>query len=213
MKKQPRSLFKSRKRSGAFKVEPNRAEPYDPNNELYIATHEAGHAVAAVMLGRPLESVDLNHRRRPDGTLSVGFTDSGRIGFLDVAGKGEDAAMPILISALAGPMAESMVNPRILEFGSYSGDITDARRVAAVAICDAGDFVQGDRGLELSSDVQRLNAPRIQALWSLALDTASGFVEMHRDVIQTVAAELRKKRRLSGKEVADVVARMPVAPA
>jgi hypothetical protein len=52
------------------------ADTHDPDDIRYCAMHEAGHAVAAVLLGIRLNGVDLKRRPEADGAVSVGFTDA-----------------------------------------------------------------------------------------------------------------------------------------
>ena len=47
---------------------------YDPDDTRYVAMHEAGHSVAAVVLGIGMERVDIKRRRFPNGLTSVGYT-------------------------------------------------------------------------------------------------------------------------------------------
>ena len=62
---------------------------YDPDDLFFIATHEAGHAVAAIILGFPSTSVDVNRRTRPDGLTSAGTTHTEEINPKDAVGKGD----------------------------------------------------------------------------------------------------------------------------
>src|ERR1700731_705226 len=127
--KKPKRLFKERRRSGVIGKEPER---YNPDDMRYIATHEAGHAVAAVVLGLGLKSVDVRGRRMPDGNHSAGFTEL-QVPSPDIASKGEDGAMPYLIQSLAGAYAEAKVNPRTAEYGLFEQDLESAHGIAAVA--------------------------------------------------------------------------------
>ena len=72
----------------------------------YIATHEAGHAVSAVVLGLPLDSVDIRRRTLSDGRISVGFSDTGHIKVNDVKRMDEKTLISHLSSIMAGPIAE-----------------------------------------------------------------------------------------------------------
>ena len=60
--KKPKRMFKDRQPLATV-----RAERYNPNDIRYIATHEAGHAVSAILLGINLKSVDIMTRRLPNG--------------------------------------------------------------------------------------------------------------------------------------------------
>jgi hypothetical protein len=198
--KHPKSLFKQRVRSGVVKAD--RAERYDPDAPKYIATHEAGHAVSAIVLGLNLKSVDIKRRILGVG-ISVGFTDTGRLGIDDVAGKGEDAALPHLIHTLTGPLAESMVNPFAYEFGGHEMDREDARHIAAAAICEITTMPDGSMGV--TADERRRHGPRLDALFDAAASAAYELVVEHWLAIQMVAALLVERKQLSGAEVAAIV--------
>jgi hypothetical protein len=84
----------SQRGNRAAKALPN---GYDPNDRRYIALHEAGHAVSAVVLGKKLKKVNIKSRVVPGG-VSVGFTDSGRLELMEVAGMGEEQGQRTLNS-------------------------------------------------------------------------------------------------------------------
>jgi hypothetical protein len=95
------------------------SQGYDPNDPRFVAVHEAGHAVSAIVLGLNLASVDIKRRRLPDGGISMGFTDTGKTGLEDIGGKGEEAALPHVIQSLTGALAESKVNERLMECNGH----------------------------------------------------------------------------------------------
>jgi hypothetical protein len=183
---------------------------YDANDIRYIATHEAGHAVAAVVLGSRLKSIDLKQRRLPDGRISVGFTDS-QVDAADVAGKGEAAAMPYLIQTFAGPFAERTINHQLdASCESGGGDKEVARRIAAVAVCEA---VYNDNQMVIPTEEQERNRDRIGKLIEDACEAAMHFVNEHVGTIIEVAEALIEKRELTGDEVAAIVNARRVDPA
>jgi hypothetical protein len=187
------------------RVEPSRQQPYDPNDPRFVATHEAGHAVSAIVLGFGLKSVDIKRRRVPGipGGLSMGFTDSGRVDVEDVAGKGEEAALPHIIQSMTGNMAEARVNHRLAECNGHEADMRDASRVAVVAICEATE--RGDGRLEITPEEIERNAVRLQALWERATSAAARLIDAHWPAIERVAALLLQRESLAGDEVAAIV--------
>jgi ATP-dependent Zn protease len=212
--KPPKRLFKNRPRARGRRIEPVDSDPSveavdsDPdlltaNDPLYIATHEAGHAVAAVVLGLPLRAVDIRKRNLPDGRISVGFTD----GEVCTNGQDEDEAMPHLIACYAGCCAEGVVNPRVLEGGSYTNDWKDARTIAVSAVCPVTD--RGDGYVEISMEVQKQNAERINELLGAAAKASMELVELHLPAIKRVAKLLLERKQLTGDEVAKVVRENP----
>ena len=186
---------------------PVRGDRYDPNDLRYIATHEAGHAVAAVVLGLDLAGVDIRRRRLPGGRVSIGFTDC-KLNTRDVMGKGEHAAMPRLVQLMAGPLAESAVNPAA-DYGSGpSSDLEGARQVAVIAICEA--VLDGTRS-QIDAAEQRRNEPRIIALLDSAEVAAADLVRNYDQAITRVASLLLEREVLSGEDVADVVSKNLIA--
>src|SRR4051794_25962540 len=127
----------------------------------HTALHEAAHAVSAIVMGIPLRSVDTKARRIGD-VVSCGFTDTGPLNARDVRGKGEDAAMPHLVQKFAGPAAELCVNKLATRDGPGISDFDCARRIAAVAICDATQ--QADGSMLIPPEELRRNESRLCAL-------------------------------------------------
>jgi hypothetical protein len=200
--KKPKGIFRGRRRSGVHYVEPTRTDTYDPNDVFYIAVHEAGHAVACVVLGLDLKSVEVKRYPLPSGIESAGFTDSARVMASDLTGKGEKAAMPHLINIYAGPSAERMVNPRMHEYTGHHADLEDAERVAAYAICNL--TVEGDRTGFTEAEMER-NKPRLDALLELAKAAADRLVKDLSQTIFRVADLLKDRKELTGYEVAEIV--------
>jgi hypothetical protein len=72
--------------------------------------HQAGHAMAAVVLDLGLKSVDLKRREYENGRLAVGFAAVRGVRAEETVGKGEEVVFPYLIQRLAGGYAESLVH-------------------------------------------------------------------------------------------------------
>jgi hypothetical protein len=189
----------------------NRAvkEPRVDNTELndprHIALHEAGHAVAAVVLGLSLRKVELKRRVIPQG-ISVGFTDSP-VEVMDVAGKGEEAAMPRMIQIMAGPVAEMRENEDVVATGAFQHDMDFLRRVAAVATLEATQ--RADGRMEIPPDVLQRNKSRLDQTCASALHRADELVAHHWQAILAVRDALLGKGELSGHEVAAIVRDCP----
>jgi hypothetical protein len=188
----------------ACRPEPDESDDYDPNDIRYIATHEAAHAVAAIVYGVKLTSVDLKKRKLPGGRISVGFTRTPPVPFEAVAGKGEAVALPFMVQGLVGPLAEAGVNPGLVsaDDGSCSKDIEDAKLTATVAVCDCSH--EGSRSVISPEEIER-KRPRLKKLMADATDAAAQFVSDHGETIVEVANALIEKRELSGEEVAAIV--------
>lgn len=185
-------------------VRPDRG---NPNDLRYIAHHEAGHAVSAVVLGFPLRTVDIKRRPMPGGQVSMGFTDTGPVGIKEVAGKGEAAARRLIVQCMTGPLAEMEVNPRLLEEGGDRQDRADAMRTATVAMCVPQD--RGGGRMEISSAEQVRNKDRINALVMSSLQEAAELVATHWPAIHRVADLLIRRQSLTGDEVTEVVRTAP----
>jgi hypothetical protein len=200
--KKPRRIFRERREPDYVRVAQCKGSRYDPNDVQFIAMHEAGHAVSAIVLGYKLKSVDIKNRRSPNGRLSGGFADSGKVNINDVRGKGEVAALPHIVQCLTGPLAESMVNPVFVDYGAHLDDFESARRVAAVALCDA--IEKSDR-MEITSNELKRMETEVNSLFSAATDDAGRLVNDHSEAIVRVAELLVERKHLSGDEVAAIV--------
>jgi hypothetical protein len=177
---------------------------FDPDDPRYVAYHEAGYAVAAVVVGLDLKLVDVRPCTLPNGRPAGGFT---RIGIHndDIVGKGEEAALPHLVQSMAGIFAECQVNPHPREWQEAAGDdMEDMRRVARLAICesvreDDGQFLFTPEGI-------RQGRPRMRALRDRAMAATVQLIDEHWPAIEQVAARLLERGRLTGAEVATIVA-------
>ena len=174
---------------------------YDPNSIRTIAVHEAGHAVASVVLGQGLKSVNIRPHVLPDGRIRSGLTDTPFME-ADIAGRGESAAKPYLIQGFSGPIAEIKVNWRYHEQNGSSGDYERIRRIAAIAICGTPS---AESYVEITPEEWARNEPRWRALLESAYTDAVSLVEDHWPAIKEVATLLGARQELSGDEVAAIV--------
>jgi hypothetical protein len=175
---------------------------YDPNAIHRVAVHEAGHGVVAVVLGIPLNGVDIKRRRLPDGSLLGGYADTGKLNTFDLAGKGEEVALPHMILALAGPVAESAIHHQAFRFGGCDLDFKNVRDMAVIAL-DIGT-VQPD-GLLITPDELKQNRNRLEALMERAASATVDLINQHFAAIKTVAKLLLERQEVSGEEVAAIV--------
>jgi hypothetical protein len=198
-------LFKQRARTGTSRVEPPpRPAPYDPDDPKFIAMHEAGHAVAAIVLGFDLKSVDIVGRQTPEVEI-LGVADSGRVHGSELAGKGEEVGLPHIIHSWAGPLAESRVNPHVRdrEYEAHRLDVESAYRFAVLSICNPTTGADGLR--EITREERMRNVDRVQALLHRGVVEAAKLVQTYRPAIEEVAALLLKRKRLTGTEVVAIV--------
>jgi hypothetical protein len=172
------------------------------NDPRYIALHEAGHAVSAVVLGKKLKKVNIKSRVVPGG-VSVGFTDSGRLNLMELAGMGEEAAMPHLVQQFTGPIAELRENPGARDSGAFNDDLAGARCIAIASICEMTHIGGGQVGV--TPEEQRRKEGRLAAFWTAAQQKAEQLVNDHWEAICKVRDLLLKKLELCGEEVAAIV--------
>jgi ATP-dependent Zn protease len=161
--------------------------------------HEAGHAVAALIMGMNLNGVDINRRRLPDGRLSVGYTDCP----VETKMFDEESLIPAMIYCFAGPLAESHIHERAIETTAFEGDQQEAFSLAALAVCERVD--KGDGSEEVPVAEIKRNRARIDDLIKLALEKAAELVDEHIRAITEVADALTDRRSLTGDEVAAIV--------
>jgi hypothetical protein len=203
VKKPKKSIFKARARTGISKAEPAAFDSDDQNAPLYIATHEAAHAVAAVLLGLRLRSVDIKTLPLDRDHVSAGFTDTGEIVRSEIAGKGEAAVKAELITSLVGPLAELRVNPRFYDYKHVASfDFQKANELARLAVVDPTQT--DEEGYALAEERERTE-PLARALYDSAFTAAAKLVEAHYPIISKVAQLLMARRELSGEEVRAVV--------
>jgi cell division protease FtsH len=201
--KRRKRRFNQRPLRGTFKADSTSVDGYDPNDIRYVAIHEAGHAVSAVVLGFNLKSVEIRRRRMPSGQWSLGFTDTGSVVNLEVAGKGEEFVKSYLIQEFSGPMAELQVNDRAAESSALADDLEGARRIAVLAICEASD--KGDGTFEINPNEMARNEARLNSLIRNALEATNLLIKDHWSAICRVADLLVTRKVLTGDEVATIV--------
>jgi hypothetical protein len=177
------------------------------NDIRHIAVHEAGHAVAAIVQGVALNSVDIEEKRTPDGMWSRGFTDSP-IAFQDTS---EATVMPFIIQSLCGPLAEMRVDPNGKEKAvlttAFQGDYSVCNQLAAIVVHEDTSGEKGD--LVIHSDDVRRNRDRAQEVVERAVPLASALVDANWNAIDAVATRLLEAKFLTGSEVSAIVAANP----
>src|SRR5262249_54774756 len=149
------------------------------------AHHEAGHAVAAVVLGTGLISVDIRPQRVPGGGVGRAGANLVRPQDRDILGRGEDAVLPYLVTLIAGWASEKRVSPGAqFEHNHPQSDGQMVRRYAIGAVCTP----VSDRGrIVLRAEEQVEKADRISAFIELAQQRAEEFVALHGAAIDAVA--------------------------
>jgi hypothetical protein len=163
-----------------------------------VATHEAGHAVAAVVLGLDLEYVDIRRGERPDGTRDDAHVFTKHPPLREFVGKGYEFARAQMVMTCAGPAAEVKISPLAVVFGAARKDYPDALRFAGLAL---SEVLPDDtpRPLTEAEEAERL------VLFERAKAEAAAFVEEHWDAIQRVAARLVETKYLTGTQIAELV--------
>lgn len=166
------------------------------------AHHEAGHAVAAVVLRTGLISVDIKPMQMPGGGIGIGGANL-RCPPESILGKGEDDMLRYLITFLAGWLAEGLVCPGAeLEYGHPQSDGASVLRYARGAFCVP---VLRDGRVVLPGDEVEAKRSRIDALISRAIVEGTSFVARHAGAIGAVATALLHRETLSAREVEELV--------
>jgi hypothetical protein len=173
-----------------------------------VARHEAGHAVAAIVLGLELKSVRIGMKAEPDGKILLGST---RIPYGDdyhIAGRGATAVVPHLIPIYAGIAAESAVNPAAFEAGAFDAALFRTATLATVAFCTSMDCGNGQRRID-KIELDR-NIIWIEAVLAISHAVACSLVDDYRAAIDTIADQLVLQGSLTCDEVnAIVLANLP----
>lgn len=203
----PRKLPKGRppsQRGNRAVVEPRRDEIAE-EDEMLTAVHEAGHAVAASVLCRTLVSVDI--KRRPFGDrVSLGYTKAPtRVNVGDI-----EAARNGITQCMAGPIAEARYNDDVAHAGNDQNDRAQAFEIAACALIEP---VKVDGKLQITSAMQEAHREAMVQMVQDGVFAADKFVTEWWDAIRVVAAELLRRRALSGADVASIVQANPPVPA
>jgi hypothetical protein len=179
----------------------------DPNCMRSVARHEAGHAVAAVVLGLELKSVSIGLQGEPDGQISLGATHISYGEDYQIAGRGATAVVPRLIPIFAGIAAESAVNPAAFEAGAFDAAISRTVTLATVAYCVSSDCGNGQRRIA-KSELDR-NKIWIEAVLAISRSVASSLVDAYRAAIDTIANQLVSQGSLTCAEVHTIVLANP----
>lgn len=178
----------------------DRFTSYVLSNYRIVAIHEAGHAVAGVVIGLEVRSVNIRPYLLPDGRTRFGLAEA-MSRHDELAGKGEAAAMPYLIQGWSGPIAEQKVNDRYYEYNGSSSDFERLKHIAIISVCG-----YGMESNVVMSEEQRL---RVNALLESSRLAAVRLVGERWPAIRTVATSLEsllgKNQDLSGDELIRIV--------
>jgi hypothetical protein len=166
--------------------------PSEDEDDRFIATHEAGHAVGAILSGITFHLVKVGAVRDPDGREGLGGCAIDRPAEERIARGGPRLVWPYVVTNFCGASAERLVrdDERAIRRGSIS-DRRWARRMAAQACRSsvAAEWAGAHRAL--------IRAAREEASRLIA-------VPAHAELVHAVAAELLAGRTLSGGDVADM---------
>jgi hypothetical protein len=160
-----------------------------PALDRHFAVHESGHALTALLLGMPLDSVDID----------VGVTS---VPVLDASATRAEIERFIAV-LLAGRIATD-----ILDAGASSGASDDLAKATDLAFQVVSHLGMGDSLMALPADVAvRDGAARrqVEAILAKADANARTLLTKHRQALLALVDELIEKRYLDGAEVAAVV--------
>jgi hypothetical protein len=217
--KPPKRLFKSRPKPG---IERKQEAPLRPPSEpspspkveqesvsaslgleerFHIATHEAGHAVAADVLGRKIDSVSIGRQRHEqDGTEIFGQVRiTARSSKPDVKANPR-LAIPIIVQSFAGYVAEKRVNSGPHHAG------TDFDRVDLLLVRSCCRTVDQDDGTfnPVRGEYLR-NHDLMSKLRSSCFAFTEELIEHHWKAIEAIAAALIDRTKLTGDEIRAIV--------
>jgi hypothetical protein len=174
----------------------------NPQDLRFVAVHEAGSAVVAVVLGLDLEEVVLWPHPKVAGWW-VGCTDLSPQTDCDMEGCGEEAAMPQLIWCTSGTLAELWENPAVPDTLGCFRDFANFNIVFESATSGLTETDEGTTG-DTPADRERKDAA-FHARMAAAREKALALLNEHRQAVLDVTDVLMRKKRLSGKEVAAIV--------
>ena len=175
---------------------------------LLAAVHEAGHAVAAVVLGDGIEGVTLRGSTDSDGLTRM-LRRSNQITAHDVYDR--------LVVHLSGRAAEEVVLKRVTSgAGGVAG--SDLQRATLLAVRSAAELgLEEDHGLswtplpDQDSDLSAMLAqdPRLATLVRARLAGAYGnaltLIERRQDAVRAIAERLIEKGALGADEVCRIL--------
>ena len=174
-----------------------------PRSTKAIAQHEAGHAVAAIVCGVYLVSVDIQPQQLPGGGIGIAGADFHFPPDNTILGRGENVVLPLLVTICAGWLAEKLVNAKaFMETGHPSADGDVLYRYATGAVCIP---VRRDGKIVLPSEEREKNKSRINSLIDTAEQEAAKLVHKYKRTIGVVARELLKRRFITGITVRQIV--------
>lgn len=179
---------------------------YHPDERRRVAVHEAGHALAASLVGREIRIASILRRGAALGLVAHDDPDERQL-------RTPSELHELIVIAMAGRAAE------ILEFNEAStgiaSDLAAATTMAAtlVGLLGAGDSLLSLEAAQmpmagnlaakvLTHDPSRLKADEIVRA---AADRAGGMLLEHRPTLLAIAAALEEHDELNGDEVARIV--------
>ena len=179
---------------------------YHPDERRRVAVHEAGHALAAALVGREIRIASILRRGASLGLVAHDDADERQL-------RTPSELQDLIVVAMAGRAAE------ILEFGEAStGIASDLASATAMASTLVGLLGAADSLLSLeaahmpmadnlaakvlSHDPSRLQADSIVRA---AADRAGGLLLEHRSTLLAIARALEENDELSGDDVSRIV--------
>lgn len=167
------------------------------------AHHEAGHAVAAVVHGFEVLSLDILPISVPGVGQTYGSANLDLPASMAILGKGENAVMPILIVLFAGYFAEQRINANAeLDTGPHQSDGNRLVEYAQRAICSP--FVKDGTCFILPEELKK-NEHLITACLEKAHGITQEFVSIHALAIDAVAEALADAKILRPADVKRII--------